>query len=224
MKKSLIILTNNEEEGLRKMIPRLKKEWVDEIVVVDWNSKDKTLDIAKKAGYKVVEQRKSGRGVGFRDGLNHSKYDILIYFSPDGNEIPEDIPKLIKKIEEGCDMVIASRFAEKSKSDDATFIRRFGNNMFTFLINLFFKTNVTDAVNGYRAITRKCMEDLNTTALHFDIEIQMTIRSAKKGYKICEIPTFEPERIDGRGRLNTVVDGSRYFRLIFKELFLGKNF
>ena len=217
MSVSLIILTLNEIDGLKTMMPRIKKEWVDEIVVVDGRSTDGTIEEAKKQGYKVVVQEITGRGEGFRTGLNNSNGNIIIYFSPDGNEIPEDIPNLLKKQKEGYDQVIASRFSIDSVSHDATFIRRLGNNMFTWIINKIFGSNVDDAVNGYRLITRECMEDLATRAKNFEIEIEMTIRATKKGYKIAEIPTVEPKRTSGTAKLNTVIDGLKYVKLILRE-------
>ena len=135
MSVSLIVLTLNELDGIKTMLPRIKKEWVDEIVIVDGGSTDGTIEYAKKENYKVVVQDRNGRGEGFRVGLNNSIGDTLIYFSPDGNEIPEDIPNLLKKQKEGYDQVIASRFSKDSVSHDATFIRRLGNNMFTWIIN-----------------------------------------------------------------------------------------
>ena len=218
-KVSLIVLTYNERAGLEKIMPRVRRSWVDEILVVDYNSKDGTVELAKKMGLKVIPQLNKGRGNAFRIGMEHATGDILVYFSPDGNEIPEDIPKLIDKINEGYDMVIASRFSRLSKSEDATFIRRLGNNIFTFVINLFFRTKLTDAVNGFRAIKKEVMQDIDTDARYFDIEIQMSMRCGKKGYKIAEIPTVEPKRIEGKGKLNTFVDGWRYAKLILREFF-----
>ena len=82
MSVSLIILTLNEIDGLKTMMPRIKKEWVDEIVVVDGGSTDGTIEEAKTQGYKVVVQEITGRGEGFRTGLNNSNGNIIIYFYP----------------------------------------------------------------------------------------------------------------------------------------------
>jgi len=216
---SLIVLTRNEKFGFEKIMPRVKRSWVDEILVVDYKSDDGTVELAKKFGFKVIQQEKKGRGNAFRLGMEQAKGDILVYFSPDGNEVPEDIPKLIKKINEGYDLVIASRFTKRSKSYDATLIRSFGNNFFTKAVNLLFGASFTDSINGFRAIRKYIMEDINTDAEHFEIEIQMSIRCAKKNYKICEIPTIEPKRLHGEGKLNTYVDGWRYTKLILREFF-----
>jgi glycosyltransferase involved in cell wall biosynthesis len=219
MKTSLIVLTLNEFEGFKKIMPKVNRKWVDEIIVIDGGSTDGTPELAKKMGYKVITQRNRGRGEAFRLGLEKSKGDLLVYFSPDGNEDPKDIPKLLEKANEGYDMVIASRFGNGSKSYDATFIRLIGNKFFTLLINMLFGLHLSDAVNGFRAITRKAMESIKTDAVYFDIEIQMTMRCARKGYKISEIPTIEYPRVFGKGKLSTIKDGFRYLKLILIEFF-----
>ena len=221
-KVSLVVLTRNEKEGLEKIMPRVKKEWVDEIIVVDGNSTDGTVELAEKMGLKVVQQAKMGRGNAFRLGLENANGNTLVYYSPDGNEVPEDIPKLIGKINEGHDMVIASRFSKLSKSEDATFVRLLGNKMFTVVINSLYGTKLTDALNGFRAIKTNVMKEIETTAEHFDIEIQMSMRCIKNGYKVDEIPTVEPNRIGGVAKLNTFVDGWRCTKFLVKELFHKK--
>jgi len=217
-KVSLILLTNNEIEGCRKIVPIIPKKYIDDFVCVDLKSTDGTVEFLRKKGYKICSQKKKGRGIAFRMGMEAAKGDILIYFSPDGNETPKDIPKLIEKIKEGYDMVIASRFDSKSTSLDATPVRRFGNWFFTSLINLFWGSGVTDAVNGFRAIRKDVMKNLKTCARYFEIEIEMTIKCSKKGYKITEIPTIEGRRIGGKAKLNTFRDGWLYTKLIFREL------
>jgi glycosyltransferase involved in cell wall biosynthesis len=222
-KVSLILLTCNEIDGCKKIVPMIQKKYIDEFICVDLNSTDGTVEYLKKMGYKVYAQKIKGRGIAFRIGMEKAKGDILVYFSPDGNENPKDIPKLVKKIKDGYDMVIASRFHPGSVSEDATLVRRFGNLMFTGLINLFWDANVTDAVNGFRAIKKDVMRNLKTHTKYFEIEIEMTIKCSKKGYRIAEIPTIERRRIGGKGKLRTFRDGWLYTKFIFEELFRDKN-
>lgn len=220
---SIVVLTWNERTGLERMMPRIKRSWADEIVVVDNHSTDGTIAYCRQHGYRIVQQSRRGRGEAFRVGLRNTKSDIIVYFSPDGNEVPEDIPKLIRRMQQGYDMVIASRFTKRYRSDDAGIVRGSGNWFFTTLINALFGTHVTDAVNGFRAIRRKVMEDLRTDAQFFDIEIQMTMRCAKRGYRIAEIPTREPKRLGGEGRLNTIIDGTKYLRTVLREHLIGNR-
>ncbi|MBI5229339.1 glycosyltransferase family 2 protein [Candidatus Micrarchaeota archaeon] len=224
MKTSLILLTWNEIEGCRAVVDKIPRNSVDEILVVDAGSTDGTTAFFKKRKIPVVIQKRKGRGDAFKEGLKNSTGDVLVFFSPDGNENPADIPKLVEGIKKGNDLVIASRFMKGSKSEDAGFVRGFGNNMFTFFVNLLFGAHVRDAVNGFRAIRRDKLERLNLSFKKFEIELEMTIRAAKLGYKIKEIPTFEAERIGGESKAKTLSTGWLYVKTILKELLLGKGF
>jgi glycosyltransferase involved in cell wall biosynthesis len=218
IKISLILLTWNEIEGVKHIVPLISREWVDEIICVDGGSIDGTVEWLKNHNIPVYFQQKHGRAEAFRVGLSKANGDVLLYFSPDGNEDPADIPHIINKMKEGHDLVIASRFSKMSKSDDATFVRRFGNNFFTKLVNLFWNANVTDAINGFRAVKKSCLQDIAIEAKRFEVEIEMTIRAAKRGYRITEIPTHERRRISGKSKLNTFRDGWIYLKTILREL------
>jgi len=95
MSVAIIILTLDEIEGVKAIMPQIKKEWVDEIVFVDGGSKDGTIEEAKRLGFRVISQHNKGEGNACRIGVNEIKSDYVIFFSPDGNDLPEDIPKLI---------------------------------------------------------------------------------------------------------------------------------
>ena len=222
MKTSLIVIAKNEIEGIRKLGPKLKQLQIDEIIVIDGNSTDGTFEECKKMGFKTIRQKSVGRGNAFREGLENSSGDILVFFSPDGNEDPDDISKLVLKIKEGFDLVIASRFGKNSKSEDVTAIRKVANNLTTNVINLLFRGSYTDACNGFRAIKKSVMQSINTDAKWFEIEIQISMRCLKKGYKIAEIPTYERERTGGSSNLNLFSTGIRHGWFILREFF-SKN-
>src|SRR5882672_5169184 len=129
MKVTLLIPTLNEAVGMRSVMPKVKKEWVDQILIVDGNSKDGTADIARQMGYDVVMQKTPGIRGAYMDALPFIKGDAILTFSPDGNSIPELIPVCIKKFKEGYDMVIVSRYAQGAKSYDDDAVTSFGNKM-----------------------------------------------------------------------------------------------
>ena len=144
----VFVLTLDEIDGTSIIMPQVKKEWADEIVFVDGGSTDGTIEKAEELGFRVIHQKNKGEGNACRVGTDATESDYVMFFSPDGNDVPEDIPKLIQKTKEGHDVVHISRFGKNSVSDDAGWLDRFGNNLFTFLVNTFFGGNYTDALNG----------------------------------------------------------------------------
>ena len=99
--------------------------------------------------------------------------DFIIPFDPDGNSIPEIIPKLINKINEGYDMVIVSRYKDNAYSADDTLLTAFGNMFFTKVINIFYKANYTDTLGMYRAFKKVLI-----TNLMFDRKKRIIVRNS----------------------------------------------
>ena len=150
----VFVLTLDEIDGVSAIMPQVKKEWADRIIFVDGGSKDGTIEKAKELGFEVIHQKNKGEGNACRVGTDATESDYVMFFSPDGNDVPQDIQKLVQKSKEGYDIAHISRFGKDSISDDANWLDRFGNNMFTFLVNSFFGGNYTDALNGFRIIKR----------------------------------------------------------------------
>ncbi len=224
---TLVILTWNEIDALRSMFEKIPLDSVDEVIAVDAGSVDGTIEFFKKRGIRTVIQKIPGRGRAFVEAAGHARGKYIVFFSPDGNENPADIPKLLGKIRGGYDLVIASRFMKGARSDDSddpALVRHLGNNFFTLLVDLFWGARVTDAVNGFRAVRKESLERLNQDATGHEIEFQMTIRSAKLGYRIAEIPTIEGARIGGKRKALTLVMGVRFAKFFLRELLLGKKF
>ena len=230
MKTTLFVLTYNEIEGMKSIMPRVKKEWVDQIIIADGGSVDGTLEYAKEHGYTTFVQKKKGIRHAYIEGFPLINGDIVVTFSPDGNSIPEAIPELIKKIKEGYDMVIASRYLDHAKSHDDNFVTRFGNWLFTMLINVFHGSNYTDALVIYRIYKKSLFYELkmNTEESYnmekwfftiMGIEPLLSIRCAKYKKKYTEIPEDEPKRIAGERKLQIIRWGSAYLTQIIKERF-----
>ena len=217
MTTALIITTLNEITGVKKIVPKIKKEWVDEIIFVDGGSTDGTIEEAKRMGFKVIIQKQKGHGAAVLEGVNAIKSDNFILFGPDGNDEPEKIPELIEKIEEGYDQVLATRFGKGSVNLDAGIIDTFGNKMFTFLANVFFGGYWTDTLNESRIISKKAFQELNFDAMDLSSTQQMSIRGLKRRQKICEILGNEGERIGGVRKMNPLPVGASLSLRIIKE-------
>ena len=217
MSTAIIILTLDEIDGVRVIGPKLNKDWAEEIIFVDGGSKDGTIEEAKKLGFEVIHQNNRGEGNACRIGVEKTNSDYIMFFSPDGNDEPEAIPQMISKISEGFDIVHISRFGKYSESRDAGPFDRFGNRMFTFLVNVFFGGHYSDALNRFRIIRRDIMLKLKTDAQYLNIEQQICIRAAKEGYKVFEINGREPNRIGGQRKMKPLPTGASLSLQIIKE-------
>ncbi len=230
MKSSLIILTLNEIEGVRALYDRIPFDAADECFVVDGGSVDGTIEFFKERGIRVVPQEIKGRGEAFRIAVKEAKGDQLVFFSPDGNENPGDIPKLLELLTKGYDIAIASRFLSGSKNEEDDLLfpwRAWANKAFTFIANSIWniKENyITDTINGYRAIKKEAFNKLNINAPGFVIEYQMSIRAMKSGLKVVEIPTIEGQRIGGESTAKSIPTGFIFMKHLLREIKNGRKF
>lgn len=200
MKVTLFIPVMNEVEGLKAIMPRIKGQWIDEILILDGGSTDGSQEFLRSQGYTVHRQKSKGVRPAFWEAFELAKGDVIIPFSPDNNSVPEDIPKLIEKINEGYDLVVASRYAKGAGSDDDNSESRVANWALTQLINIFFGTSYTDGIGMYKAFKKKHLYELGIDK-HKDehSEILLTCRAARYGLKITEIASPEPKRIGPGG-------------------------
>ena len=234
MKVTLLIPTLNEAHGMRTVMPKVKKEWVDQILVVDGKSKDGTADIAREMGYDVVIQQSPGIRGAYMDALPSIKGDVILTFSPDGNSIPELIPACIDKIKEGYDMVIVSRYAPGAKSYDDDMVTGFGNWLFTGTVNNLHRAKYTDAMVIYRAYYKKLIYDLDLdkdSSYSFEEKLFRTkvswepllsVRAAKRRLKVAEIPGDEPVREGGERKLQVLKWGAAYMFEFWREIFIWR--
>ena len=223
MKTTLFIPTLNEIEGIKLIMPRIKREWVDEIIVVDGNSVDGTPEWLESQGYRVIRQRRKGLCAAYWECFDVAQGDIISPFSPDNNSLPEAIPKLIEMMKQGYDLVIASRYAPGAKSEDDDPLTAFGNWMFTKIINILFRAKYTDTLVMYRAFRRDLIKRLELDQYELPVlEAQLCIRCAKKKLKVGDLPVDEPKRFGGVRKMSVTYNGLSIVYLILRELFVWR--
>lgn len=218
---TLLIPTLNEIEAIQVIMPQIKKEWVEQILIVDGGSLDGTVEYFKSHGYEVHSQSKRGFGEAMKQGMAMAKGDIIIEFTPDGNSLPEAIPLLIQKIHEGYDLVVASRYKGAAKSLDDDWLTSFGNWMFTKLVNILFGAQLTDILVGYRAYRKEAALKLNLDAPGLSWPCQTSLRFTWQGYKVTEISADEPLRIGGERKMQPFKTGLEVLRTILREFFIS---
>lgn len=230
---TLLVLSLNEIDGMRQIMPRVRREWVDEILVLDGGSTDGTLEYCRANGYRVVPQKRKGLRFAASEGVDEARGDVVITFSPDGNSLPERIPDLVRAMARGYEMVIVSRYRGSARSYDDTPVTRFGNWMFTFMHNLLFQAHYTDAMVMFRAFRRDLprrlglyrdepyqpMERWLRTSAGW--EVLMSVRVAKRRLRWTEIPGDEPPRIGGGAKMLVFRWGLFNICHVLKEVLLG---
>jgi len=210
------MLSLNEIEGLREILPRIPKNILFEVIVVDGGSTDGSIEFAESFGYKVLRQRSKGIVNGIKEGFAALTGDVVIQFTPDNNMIPEKIPELIAKMEEGYDMVVVSRYLPPAKSQDDHLISGFGNWLFTAMVNVLFRTRYTDVLGFYRAYRINLLKELDLE-IKLSIDTQLNIRCAKRKKKVAEIPGDEPPRIGGKSSRSIIWNGLVELHTILDE-------
>lgn len=234
MKTTLLIPTLNEITGMKTIMPKVSQAWCDQILIVDGQSTDGTIEYAREMGYEIIVQKKKGMRHAYMEALPHVRGEVILTFSPDGNSIPELIPQCIEKMKEGYDMVIVSRYKAGAKSYDDDVVTGFGNKLFTTLINLLHKGHYTDAMVIYRAYRKDLIQklDLDKDASYekeeklFNTTVSweplLSIRCAKRRLQVAEIPGDEPARDGGERKLQVLRWGAAYLFEIFREVFIWK--
>jgi len=181
----------NEEKNIAVLIIQLKKI-VDEIIVCNDGSTDLTSKIAEELGVTVINHEKNlGYGAAIRSIFLKSKNldgDILVTIDADGQHRIDDINKIINPIIDGkSDLVIGSRFLDESE-DEVPQYRKVGIKVITKITNTTMKKQLTDSQSGFRAYSRKVLNELNLSELGMGISTEILIKASTKNFRISEVP------------------------------------
>lgn len=209
IKTSLIIPAYNEEKGLPLVIEECRDK-VDEIVVVDDGSTDNTYEAAKKYNICLERHEKNmGKVSAIRTGISHATGDVIILIDADFTYPAKHIPELVTKIEEGAELVLGSRFLDGI--NNMPLINIIGNRIFSAVAAYISCVNITDGQTGFRAFKRDMFSKLDVRASSLEYETKMTVKAAKLGYRIVEIPIEYRLRV-GKSKLKPIQDGLKMSR------------
>jgi glycosyltransferase involved in cell wall biosynthesis len=206
MKIVVTIPAYNEEKTIGLVINKIKEAMESnsynyEILVVDDGSNDNIAEITKKAGAVIYSHPKNyGLAETFKTEIKKSLEmgaDIIVHIDADNQYQPVEIPKLIKEINNGYDLVLGSRF--KGKIESMPIIKRLGNKAFSKVISNISGLKISDAQTGFRAFTREVAEKVKITSNHTYTQEQI-IRAIREKFRIKEIPIYFAKR-DGKSRL-----------------------
>ncbi|WP_338694900.1 glycosyltransferase family 2 protein [Streptomyces sp. Q6] len=215
---SVVIPAMNEAENLPYVFKTLP-EWIHEVVLVDGNSTDDTVEVARELWPEVVvvPQHGKGKGDALITGFEACSGDIIVMVDADGSADGQEIVSYVSALVSGADFAKGSRFANGGGTDDMTPIRKLGNWALCSVVNAKFGARYTDLCYGYNAFWRHCLDEIDLDCTGFEVETLMNIRVVKAGLKVQEIPSHEYLRIHGASNLRAVRDGLRVLRVILAE-------
>lgn len=215
MKVLIILPTYNEAENIDAILRKLLGFSFLDVLVVDDNSTDKTREIVRSflhtgRVHMLVRHAKLGLGTAYIDGFKwglQREYELFFEMDADNSHNPAAIPYFIKKIEEGCDMVVGSRYLNNTISVVGWDFRRlllskFGNWYASTLLGL---NQFTDLTSGYRCYTKKALEEIGLERIKsngYAFQIEMVYRGHKKGLKIAEIAIIFYDRNSGSSKMD----------------------
>ncbi|MBH1936611.1 glycosyltransferase family 2 protein [Streptomyces sp. AV19] len=215
---SVVIPAMNEAENLPYVFKTLPS-WIHEVVLVDGNSTDDTVKVARELwpSVKVVEQRGKGKGDALITGFAACSGEIIVMVDADGSADGNEIVSYVSALVGGADFAKGSRFANGGGTDDMTPVRKLGNRVLCSIVNQKFGARYTDLCYGYNAFWKRVLDDIALDCAGFEVETLMNIRVVKAGLKVQEIPSHEFVRIHGASNLRAVRDGLRVLRVILHE-------
>jgi Glycosyl transferase family 2 len=215
---SVVIPALNEEPNIAWVLERLPA-FVDEIVLVDGHSVDRTVAVARavRRDVVVVTQNGGGKGAALRAGFAAASGDIIVMIDADGSMNPAEIDQFVTPLLNGYDLVKGSRFLTHGGSLDFTLLRRVGNQALTRLTNSLFLIRFSDLCYGFCSFRRECLPALALTAHGFEIETELVVHAVKANLRIAEVPSVELRRRCGRSNLRTFHDGQLVLRALVRE-------
>ena len=197
----------NEEATLQKVIVNIKRAMANtkynyKILVVDDGSTDNTAMAAKESGAVVYSHPKNyGLAEAFKTEVEKAlemNAEVIVHIDADGQYAAEDIPKMIKCIDEGNELVLGNRFSSDLKH--MPFIKKFGNRAFSRVISQITGIKINDAQTGLRAFTKEAAKKIEIMSLHTYTQEQI-IRAVKNKFRVKEIPVNFLARESGKSRL-----------------------
>jgi glycosyltransferase involved in cell wall biosynthesis len=215
---SAVIPTLNEENNLPITLPRLPV-WIDEVVIVDGCSTDRTIEVARelRPDATIVLEKRRGKGAALRAGFQAVTGDITLILDADGSMDPGESIMLVGALMAGADFAKGSRFIQGGGTDDMTWFRMTGNWGLTQAVRLLFGGAYSDLCYGYLAFWTKHRDILEPTCDGFEVETFLNIKALKSGMKIVEVPSFEAPRVFGESNLKPIQDGWRVLMTILRE-------
>ncbi len=222
LKISVVMPCYNEEEGVAECL-RQMPAFVDEVVVVDNNSSDRTGDVAREAGAKVVFEARPGYGRAYKSGLSQATGDIICTLDGDATYPVDAIPYLIDILAaDELDFISAWRIAADWQENFDYILRYLGNRIYNLTIVLLYWFRIRDSQSGMWCFKRSVLERVNVTSdgMPFSEELKLEVFEKRREISAREVPIhFHYVKRRGESKLSLWKDGTRNFLFLFLRRF-----
>lgn len=224
---SVVMPCLNEERGVEICINKIKEVFAKEgssyeIIVADNGSTDGSIEVARRAGARVVTEERKGYGAAYLKGLREARGRYIVIGDSDNTYDFYDIPKFLEPLRKGYDFVMGSRFKGTMRKGAMSWSHRYiGNPILSFMTRLFFKTALSDIHCGMRAFTNDAYKKMRLKSLGMEFATEMVLASLTYNIKVFEVPIDYHPR-EGESKLSPIWDAWRHvrFMLIYCPLWL----
>ncbi len=208
---AVLIPALNEEASLPYVLADLAKEIVNEVVVIDNGSSDRTAEVARSGGATVLNELRRGYGSACLAGIEYLKSqepDIVVFLDADYSDHPDELLAVVRPIvAEGADFVIGSRTKGEAEPGALLFQSRFGNALATWLIRLLYGFTYSD-LGPFRAIRFPALLGLGMTDRTYGWNVEMQIKAVRRRLRITEVPVRYRKRAGGESKVSGTVSGT----------------
>ena len=194
---AVLIPCLNEEKTVATVVADFQAELPDAVIwVIDNGSTDETISRAMAAGARIIFEPRKGKGFAIRAAFRDIEADVYVLADGDGQLPAASVHDLIRPVLEGhADMVVGSRAEGGQMSPNP--INNLGNVLFSRILRSLLNVRVTDVLSGYRALSRMLVKSLPLASSHFEIEVELTIKTSQRRYRIREVPFEVRPRAEG---------------------------
>jgi glycosyltransferase involved in cell wall biosynthesis len=217
---SIVMPCLNEEEAIKGCIDEARSALAvlglsGEILVVDNGSTDRSVDVARSAGARVIHEPNRGYGNACRRGLREARGQFVVMGDSDGTYDFSALPLFVLPLLNGAEMVMGNRLNSAMEAGAMPWLHRYvGNPFLTKTMNVLFASDIADSHCGLRSIKKETLQELNLTSPGMEFASEFLIEAIQHRVRVDQVPIRSRRRFGGQPKLRTFRDGLRHLRLL----------